>query len=185
VEVKSSVLEGPGSNVRFSGQLAPGAQRPDGLLHVVSSAISLNDLFNWYRAFRWGVSDAITVEGHSGVDLEIRGWPPRLERAAMASSGATVRFGTGAPPEQTLTMGRAELRFLRDERRRESRLELQPVTLTFGDPRRESASSSVRAGTLRVDATVSPSKNWQAEWSVAGQTARAQQWWAAASGFYR
>lgn len=180
VNIVNGVLEAPGSNVRFSGWLSPGAQQPGASLRVISSAISLGDLFNWYRAFRPGVSDAVTVEGHSGIDLEVLGWPPRLERAVMASGGATVRLSAGAARDESLTMGRAELRFSRDARRQESTLRLQPVTLTFGDPRRESAASSVRAGTLRVEAAVFPARKWQAEWAVAGQTARAEQWWAAA-----
>ncbi len=179
--VSNGLLEAPGSNVRFSGNLSAGAPQPPASLRVISSAISLNDLFSWYRAFRPGVSEAITVEGHSGVDLEIRGWPPRVERAVMATGGGAMRVAGAAAGGEPLSFGPAELRFTRDARARSSRIELRPVMLSFGDPRRESVASSVRTGTLRVDGFVAPSANWRAEWNLAGQTARAERWWAAAA----
>lgn len=172
-EVKRIVVEGPSSEARGSGFVqwgrAPAGYRgsepsvsaePDSSFQLVSSAISLNDLFRWYPAFRPDVAPELAVEGNAGLDLQVRGWPPRIERVVMATDGARINI-----PGTAEFLGVAAT-VLRYERRR-GFVELGPSAFLFG-----LAGAAPRAS-LRFAARVGPGPAWNLDSSLAGQAADA------------
>jgi hypothetical protein len=177
VEFSKCVLEAPRSSINATGRIewasgfAPQFQ-------FTSSGISLADLLAWYRAFRPGVADDLTLEGSAGLDLGVSGWPPRLGEGVLASIGARLQVA-GLPGP--VRIGRIAARVVR------GRLEFQPTTITLpgatvpGATPRQSNSLQLEgalgpaAGSARA-----PAKNWEFELGISGQTDRAQDLLAAA-----
>ena len=168
-EWKRLVLEGPSSEVRGNGFLQWGrppanyrgiqptvSAVPDSSLQLVSSGISLNDLFRWFPAFRADTAPEITIVGNTGLDLQVRGWPPRIERVVMATDGA--RMSIPGTPESLGIAGTT----LRYERRR-GRIELGPSTLQAG------SQGSAPKATLRIQANAVPGAPWTFDVSLGGQ----------------
>ena len=173
VEIAGAALEAPNSNIRVTGMLDwSGAGRRASHLRVASSGISLGDLFAWYRAFRPGVVAVAGVAGNAALEAEWRGWPLHLEQLVMATDGARISIPSLEAP---VTLSRTAIRMPRPG----ARIELQPATLTFAA---EGAGSAARSpGTLRVESSLHPAAGWRLQWSVTGQTPRAQEWLAAAA----
>ncbi|MGH9796294.1 MAG: AsmA family protein [Candidatus Acidiferrales bacterium] len=172
-EVTRAAIEAPGSLVRGFGfaqwgrppahtavadpPLSPG---PDSQFHFVSSGISLNDLFRWYPAFRPGVPPEILVEGHTGMDLLIEGWPPRIERLVMATGGARMRV---PGVTEALAMTGTVLRYGRTR----GRVDIGPAMLRLGAP-------GAAATSLRLEASAAPGAPWKFRSSVSGQVGDTQ-----------
>ena len=172
-EVTRAAIEAPGSLVRGSGFAqwgrapanAAGADPPlslgpDSRFHFVSSGISLNDLFRWYPAFRPGVPPEILVEGHTGMDLLIEGWPPRVERVVMATGGAQIRV---PGMSEALAMTGTVLRYGRAR----GRVDLGPAMLRLGAP-------GAAATSLRLEASAAPGAPWKFRSTVTGQVGDTQ-----------
>jgi len=85
------VLEARRSNLRGSAAFGLGESR-HASARVVSASIHLDDLLAWYRAFHPGVRPGTWVDGYLGADVQIQGWPPRLVRATLATTGARLNL---------------------------------------------------------------------------------------------
>jgi hypothetical protein len=170
-EFASITLESTATQVRGSGFAQWGrapagyagsepavSAQPDSQVRLVSSGISLNDLFRWYPAFRPEAAAGLTVEGYAGIDAEVGGWPPRVERVVMASSGARLR---GFPAGDEASLSSSVVRY----DRRRARVELGPVTVRVG------GAGAPPAATLRCEAAVMPGAAWKLEAGVAAQSA--------------
>jgi uncharacterized protein involved in outer membrane biogenesis len=107
VEFSKILLEAPNSAIRASGSLQ-WAPPEESAFRILSTGISLNDLLEWYRAFRPGVAPEITIQGSAGLDADLGGWPIAVRRASLASDGAQIKVPGLADP---LHMGRAVVRW--------------------------------------------------------------------------
>ncbi|MGH9792506.1 MAG: hypothetical protein ACRD5W_14955, partial [Candidatus Acidiferrales bacterium] len=172
-EVTRAAIEAPGSLVRgsgfaqwgrapaYAGVMAPAlSPGPDSRFHFVSSGISLNDLFRWYPAFRPSVPPEILVEGHTGMDLLIKDWPPRIERLVMATGGARMRV---PGMTEALAMTGTVLRY---ERAR-GHVDLGPATLRLG-------AAGATATSLHLEASATPGAPWKFRSTVFGHVGDAQ-----------
>lgn len=191
VELARGVIEAPRSHLRLSGSVAWGSRgvadpkRQAPWLRVTSSGVALSDVFAWYRAFRPGVSDGVSLEGNAGLDIHLGGWAPRMEHGVVAAEGLQLRSPELPAP---LAASRVVLRSERDA------LVLAPVTLGFGvsAPPSPAASAGRAGGTepavesegIRVEGKAWPRRN-RLELSVAGRLARAQDLLAAAAALGR
>jgi hypothetical protein len=98
LEFARAEVEAPASSLRATGFLnwsSPEGRRraePELNLRLTSAGIALNDAFAWYRAFRPGVSDAPALEGYAGMDVQLAGWPLRVEQGVVASGGGELRI---------------------------------------------------------------------------------------------
>ncbi len=191
IELSRCVLEAPRSSVEVSGGIGWAAGLAP-IFHLRSSWISFADLLVWYRAFRPGVTESLTLEGSGEINLTVSGWPPRIEDGGFSSSGA--RLQATALPEPVRLGGILA-------RVRRGQLELAPTTvfIAAGTPDRAAppgaparagpaASSVAPRNALRVQGTIGPAKalprvvsqGWQFTFELAGETDRAQDWLAAA-----
>ncbi|MBI1750259.1 MAG: AsmA family protein [Acidobacteria bacterium] len=167
VEFAKILLDAPQSNLRASGALQ-WARPQDSSFRVLSSGVSLNDLLDWYRAFRPGVAPGLRIDGNAGLDAELAGWPIAVRRAALATGGALIRVPGLRDP---LALGRAILRWRGKPAARATvpRFELQLATLSLGPSRRNE---------LRLDGSASPGASlahpWDFTLNLAGQSDRAQ-----------
>jgi len=187
VDLSRCVLAAPRSNVQGTGAIewAP-AFNPQ--LRLTSSGISFADLFAWYRAFRAGVAESLTLEGYAEAELLLRGWPLRLEQGVLASDAAQLRVaGLGEP----IRLGRLSARAARGG------LELDPATIAL--PASEPAGGEALApqsrpgqprqgNLLRVEGAIRRESSewtkpgeWKFEISLVGQTDRAEDLLAAAT----
>lgn len=175
VRLARGVIEAPASNIRVSGEVQWRAspelrvaqelgRRPGSSIRLTSSEISLGDLFAWYRAFRPDVSADVQLEGRCGLELELSGWPPRIERAVMASDGGRL---LRANATHLAGFGRSVLRFA-PGRAGPAHVQLQPTTIAFGPRGRPGT------GTLRAEGRVALARNAPFELGLSGQTNRAQ-----------
>ena len=121
VEFSKILLDAPRSNVRASGFLQWAHPKESGF-GFSSTGISLNDLLDWYRAFRPGVAPDLRVEGNAGLQLILGGWPVGVEYAALASDGARMTVPGLSDP---LRVGRAVLRWI------PAKMELLPIQFTL------------------------------------------------------
>lgn len=144
----------------YTGQEPAVSAHPDAGLRLVSSGISLADLFRWYPAFRAEVSGELTVEGNAGLDLEMRGWPPRLERAMMATGGARL---SGLASGVEVAVSPTVLRYERSS----GRVLLDPVTLRLAPP------GAGLSTLLRLEAILLPGAPWKWEVGAGAQGANA------------
>lgn len=143
----------------YAGTEPAASPLPDSNFRFVSSGISLNDLFRWYPAFRPEVDRGLTVAGFAGIDAEVSGWPPRVERAVMATGGARLQ-GLASGDEASVSSA-----VLRYEQRR-GRVQLAPTTVLLS-----STGAASPSATLRVDATAKPGTPWRLDASLATQAA--------------
>lgn len=187
IELSKCTIEAPLSNATAKGILRwhPGF---DPELHISSDGIAWGDVLAWYRALRLGVAENLTLDGHIGLNLSARGWPPRLEGGALTSGGARVSGGGLRAP---LRLESVEARV------RRGRLALAPTVLAFGAPSVAPASTAVRAvratragpvEALHLEAALGPPGGaastsfgaWTFELALDGQTNHAEDWLAAA-----
>jgi len=163
LELTQVALDAPRSNVRAEGFLLwawPGnADQPSSLdagLEVHSAEIQLADVLSVYRAFHAGVADEVELRGRAGVELSLRGWPPRVERGALVLEGARLEGGSMGGP---VVARHAELRLVRDA------VEVPPFDVTFGSG----------AGSLRVAASVARQPNGESEGEITGQVEKVEE----------
>ncbi len=182
VEFSKCVLEAPQSNVRAVGIIA-WAPSLDPQFQFRSTWIALPDLLAWYRAFRPGVAEDLTLEGHTSVALALAGWPPRLVQGAVESDGA--RLQTALLP-QPVRVGRFAARVVR------GRLALEPATIALdaSAPAQPLHPGQPRQGSwLRLEGAIGPGEaftphradGWQFRLALVGQTERTEDLLAAAA----
>jgi uncharacterized protein involved in outer membrane biogenesis len=90
-------VEGPRSNLRGMFHLA-GGSAPLMELRLDSLGIQASDLLAWYRAFHPDVAEGVTAEQYFTGGMILRGWPLRLESAALSSRGGIVKVPGFAQP---------------------------------------------------------------------------------------
>jgi uncharacterized protein involved in outer membrane biogenesis len=150
VEFSRILLDAPRSNVRASGFLQ-WAQPQASDFRILSVGISLNDLLDWYRAFRPGVAPDLRIEGNAGLDADLGGWPLGIHRAALASDGAQMTVPGLSEP---LRVGRAVLRWT------PAKMELLPIQFTLAPASAPAARPpSARAFRLSLSGTGTPRAN--------------------------
>jgi hypothetical protein len=169
IELQQLVLETPRSNARASGSFswARLADAPRGLpndfhLQVRSSTLYLDDVLAWYRAFHSGVANELSLRGMADVDLNLDGWPPRIEQAVVASDGAQLEGGSLRAPVRVSRMA------LRIE---QGRATLAPTTVALAN----------EPSAVHLEATGRRDFDWSWSAKAAGQTERLQDLFAAAA----
>ncbi len=90
IEFAKILLDAPNSGIRARGFLQ-WAKPEDSRFSVLSTGVRLNDLLDWYRAFRTGVAPGLSIEGNAGLDAELGGWPIKIRQATLASDRAEIR----------------------------------------------------------------------------------------------
>jgi hypothetical protein len=121
----------------------------------------LDDLLSWLRAFHPGVADELALSGTAGVDLNLSGWPPRIERGVVITGGAQLEGGSLA---ERVRMGSAAVRIGPDT------VQVAPVTVTFGRT----------AGTLHLEASARKLGEWSWDVKTSGQAEEVQDLFGAA-----
>jgi hypothetical protein len=173
VEFSKCALEAPRSSVHATGRIR-WAPTFDPEFRFVSSGISLGDLLAWYRAFRPGVAEGLTLDGNAATEFVLAGWPPRLEQGSLAINGAQLRTASLREP---IRVGYVAARVQR------GRLELEPTTIMLATGSPGGAGGSTRPGNLlRMEGTIGPgkdfpraqSRDWKFDLSLVGQTDRVQ-----------
>ncbi len=194
LELSNCLIQAPRSSARATGTIlwAP-IFSPE--FRFTSSGISFADVLSWYRAFRPAVAEGLALDGTAAIDLALRGWPPRLEQASLASDGVRVRAGN-LPEPSIVSRIAVHLR-----PGQPTRVVLEPATITLaGAPRpgpgktvpriiRGQAlrqSNALRLeGVLRLgqDSSLARPDDAAFELSLTGQTDRAQDLLGAAEAF--
>ena len=82
VETPSSNLHGA---AQFNGAAAPAMQ-----LRFDQVALQATDVLAWYRAFRPGVAEGVTVDEFFSGAITLQGWPVKLQMVDLATPGGTV-----------------------------------------------------------------------------------------------
>jgi uncharacterized protein involved in outer membrane biogenesis len=161
VRVSRLALEAPSSNLRGTG-FVQWAHPQHSSIRLLSSGIAWNDLLAWLRAFRADVSPGLRIEGGMGLDAQLSGWPPRVERASLASDGARIRLPALAAP---VFVSRAVLTG------QGGRWQLSPLTLTLpGEAARGPASPDPRRGQVAVIASAAFGSKAEFQVRVSGAT---------------
>lgn len=150
VDFSKILLDAPRSGIRASGFLQ-WAPPQESSFRVLSSGISLDDLLDWYRAFRPGVAPDLRIEGHAGLDADLGGWPVAVRRAALASDGARMNIPSLSDP---LRLDRAVLRWT------PAKMELLPIQFTLAPAAAPAArTASGRAFRLSLSGVGTPRAN--------------------------
>lgn len=165
LELRTGLLEAAQSSIRASGQAdwsgQPGATA---VLRLASAGINFGDVLAFYRAFHYGVSAALHVDGNAGLSAEWRGWPLALHSLTMATDGARLRVpGADTNSAATMALGRAAVRF--DPRRR--RMDLGPALLSAVPIPSVRAVPSVAP--LRMDGFFDAARGWRLDWNLGVQ----------------
>ncbi|HEV2490551.1 MAG TPA: AsmA family protein [Candidatus Acidoferrales bacterium] len=131
LELLQTVVETPHSSIRATGgvrwEFDPNASRlavKDTRLELFSRGVQLGDLLTWYRAFHAGTAEQLALSGMAGVDVMIRGWPPRIEQGSIATESVTL---SGASLPEGLRLGHAAVMFS------PRKIEIPFVSITSGD----------------------------------------------------
>jgi hypothetical protein len=149
-------VEGTRSNLRGMMNLI-GGSAPSLELRLDSMGIQAADLLAWYRAFHPDVAEGVTAEQYFTGGMLLRGWPLRLESAALSSSGGTVKVPGFAEPVRIGPVSGG---------RERSTLVLGPVRVALGGeirdvmaPKRRRVASAMENA---ADLTISHDLNTQA-----------------------
>jgi hypothetical protein len=148
LEFTDAALEGPHSNLHASGRISwnhprtpPKELAPPVQIAVTSSAISVQDLLDWLRAFYSSVADDVMAQGVVSVRGNIDGWPLRVVNAVGSSEGVDL---TGASLQAPAHLGRAQFRYDHGV------ISLPPATLSFVTVN-PAAGRATRAGAVATD----------------------------------
>lgn len=158
IELAQAVLETLRSNVHASGILdwsgspVKAGDSSATLVQVLSSGIQSADLLSWIRAFHQGVAEEVAVRGGVGMDVRLTGWPPRIERGAVASDGLEL---TDDRLPGKASLGRTVIECTQD------RWHLGPAILSIGSSQ----------GALRLEASAEKRPDWKTTFQVSGQLA--------------
>jgi len=200
--------EDPGANVNFQAKWRPGephlvisrclVEAPQSRLNATidldwsqgfrpvvqlsSARVALTDLLAWRRALFSGIAGDLAVEGALDAEATLSGWPLRIERLALASTGAEIRSAALPGP---IRLGPLVTRWGNNS------LILRPVSVDLPAAGTGAAAPSVvvpnavgasppSAGTLRVEGSLSPLRaidqlrDARYRLAVSGSTRRAQ-----------
>lgn len=144
LELTEVALEAPHSYVHATGMLnwnrpanvhAPNSNFSQ--MRIVSAGVDLGDMLVWIRAFRPGVADSLQLHGLAKLEMDLRGWPLRLESGSAAINGAEL---TGASLRVPVRLGSTTLKY--DPKG----IDFTPATVSFGVVNRQPE------GSLRIEA---------------------------------
>jgi hypothetical protein len=122
ISLRNVSLEAPHSKIQAAGTVGwSSGINPE--VHLSSSGISFEDIFDWYRSFQPGVADSLAAEGFLTADMDLSGAPIRVRAGKVQSDGAKISQGGQAFAKS----GPIEVRF--DPRA----IEMLPVNWTFED----------------------------------------------------
>jgi hypothetical protein len=125
LELTDARIEAPQSGERILGALdwtQPGpASRTQ--LRVVSTGIGLSDVLAWARAFHPNISDNLALNGFAQLELNLSGWPPRIEAGTFDLPRAEL---VGSRLRGPVRAGPIAVRY--DAKG----ITLAPMTVTFG-----------------------------------------------------
>lgn len=171
IEITEGAIEAPHSRVNFTTALdwsaVDGVETPrpvSSRTAVGSSAIALDDLLAWVRAFCPDVASDISLQGTALLRLESHGWPPRLDQASFAWDRA-VLAGPRLRVPIRLSAGSLQAK--------EGRWSLSPVNLSFGGS----------DGSLRLDASSRTILHGIAPLAISGEVAHTRDLISAAGSF--
>ncbi len=175
LELTQATLEAPHSSAQASGKIFLDANQSDQkpgaepfALTLSDSAIDLNDVLTWVRAFRGSVADAVSLQGLASVSGSVSGWPPRLESADIVTRGADlVAQGIGVP----VHFGGGEFHYDRGQ------ASMLPLVISFGLPK------AAPEGSFRLDALLRSSPKRPSFLHLAGNIAQVRDLTAAAGMF--
>jgi hypothetical protein len=85
------ILESPRSNLHGKGEFTGGAASST-VLRVDSMGVQAADLLAWYRAFHPDIAEGLTADEFFTGGATLRGWPLRLETAALSSTGGVIKI---------------------------------------------------------------------------------------------
>jgi len=166
VALTSCDVEAPASIVHASGELIWNRGfHPH--ISLAPSDIAYSDLLAWYRTFRGGVDDDLSVEGWVRAEGAVEDWPPRIVDASLESAGARV-----VPPATLAPLG-----FGRWNTSLETgALSSSIVVVQFEPP--SGAAAASRPGQLRIQASLllPQAGRMASERFAAGRVARADGW---------
>jgi hypothetical protein len=166
-ELTSGTLEAPHSNATVSGSFAwqdesaaGGGQRKiaEPRLEILNSAIYLDDVLAWFRAFHAGVLDRIAIQGSASVAGSVSGWPPKVQSISLTSDGADL---SGLGIRVPLHLQGVDLQY------DPAHFSLAPVVVSLG------ARKSQPVGTFRIDTSYKPKVNRPPVVRIAGNAAHA------------
>lgn len=124
-ELRDARIDAPHSSVRVLGAIdwsGSGADSSRTRLRIVSAGIGMNDLLAWARAFHQNISDNVSVNGFGHADLNLSGWPLRIDAGTFDLPRVELSAGLHAP----VRAGPIDIRY--DAKR----INLAPTTVTFG-----------------------------------------------------
>lgn len=158
LELSNAVVEMPRSSIHAIGKMtfAPAptpeqASIKDEHLKITSRSLVLSDALSWYRAFHRNVADQLEVRGSASLNLNLVGWPPRVENGQIGSAGAEA--DGGSTPVQ-MRMGKASLAILPNS------VTWQPTIFSIG----------AGNGAFRLQASLSRRPEWRSTWKLGGRT---------------
>ena len=160
-EFKKVSLEAPRSSLRASGVFVREAAE-ETRFRFLSSSIHFDDLFAWYRAFHAGVADRVALDGYLGVDVQVAGWPPHIERGVLATDGARVVV-PGVKGGFAVSSGALRV----DPKS----VNLSPLTVTLGES----------SGSIHLSVKSLPGLGSPFQVALVGDTARVEEIFAAAA----
>jgi AsmA-like C-terminal region len=146
-------IEAPRSSLRGGGVISweTRADQADRVLNLRSDGVQMADLLAWMRAFRPGVSEALTGHGSVRFDVALGGWPPRWIAGGGSIEDATIEGGSLRTP---LAVNHALMRI----DGRSARLLPATIGLGGGD------------GALRVEGEISAAHPKDFLWKLSGKT---------------
>lgn len=119
-------VEGLRSNLR--GKLrCVSESTPSMELRLDSMGVQASDLLAWYRAFHPDVAEGVTADQYFTGGMILRGWPPKIESAALSSEGGVARV----PGLDLIRIGPVA------GGRERSNLVIGPVRVAFGGDARD------------------------------------------------
>jgi hypothetical protein len=162
-ELTQATLEAPHSNAQASGKISLDANestQKTGVapfsLALSDSAIDLNDLLTWVRAFRGNVAETVSLRGLASVSGSASGWPPHLESAHIVTRGADL---VGQGVRVPVHLGAGEFDYDRGQ------ASMLPVVITFGP-------KGAPEGSFRIDALLRSGTKRPASLRLAGNIAQ-------------
>jgi len=175
LELTQATFEAPHSNAQAFGKVFFGANQSaekTGVepfsLTLSDSAIDLNDVLTWVRAFHGSVADTLSLQGLASISGSVSGWPPRLESADIVTRGADL---VGQGIRVPVHLGAGEFRYDHGQ------ASLLPLVVSFGLPK------AAPEGAFRIDALLRSSPKRPSFLHLAGNIAQVRDLKAAAGMF--
>ncbi|MDP9337440.1 MAG: AsmA family protein [Acidobacteriota bacterium] len=90
LSAESILVESPSSNLHGTAQFSSAAI-PAMQVRFDTVAVQASDVLSWYRAFRPGVAEGISVEEFFSGAVALEGWPVKFQQVDLSTPGGIVR----------------------------------------------------------------------------------------------